>query len=249
MHKFTDKSPTQRALFAQKRRRILLAMLVVFGVLSAPLGAAVTPRLYVFATADMRAQAFEKHLEAQLPGVDVTVFSRIHEFESALADRPEAALAQRPVLEALGLRPELQGLSGDRATERYVLMAANTPVSAGELQGKTLGVVDVLGRKRMDGFVGAMLGTASPKLKYVTHERDLLPLLQFNAAAAVVLSESWARRLREKSEMNLRTTPVTNEVGLPAVVYSSPQAKSALDGKIRAAGRALNESLGVTQWR
>jgi len=205
--------------------------------------------LYVFATADMRAQAFEKHLEAQLPGVDVTVFSRIHEFETALADHPEAAIAQRPVLEALGLRPELQGLAGDRATERYVLMAANTPVQASELSGKTLGVVDVLGRKRMDGFVSGILGTPAPKLKYVTHERDLLPLLQFNAAAAVVLSESWARRVREKSEMNLRTSPLTNEVGLPAVVYGSPQGKSALDGKIRSAGRAFNESLGVTQWR
>jgi len=197
----------------------------------------------------MRAQAFEKQLEAQLPGVDVTVFSRIHEFEAALAERPDAAIAQRPVLEALGLRPELQGYAAERATERYVLMSANAPVSPGDLTGKTLGVVDILGRKRMDGFVSGVLGVPSPKLKYVTHERDLLPLLQFNAAAAVVLSEAWAKRLREKSEMNLRTTPLGREVGLPAVVFTSAQAKAALDGKIRAAGRGFNDALGVTQWR
>jgi len=231
------------------RRSALFGIVAALAAISTGLGASVTPRLYVFANADMRAQAFEKQLEAQLPGVDVTVFSRIHEFETALGDHPEGALAQRPVLEALGLRPELQGHAGDRATERYVLMSANVPVSPGELQGKTLGVVDILGRKRMDGFVSGVLGGTSPKLKYVTHERDLLPLLQFNAAAAVVLSESWARRLREKSEMNLRTTPLNNEVGLPAVVFSSAQGKSALDGKIRSAGRAFNESLGVTQWR
>lgn len=197
----------------------------------------------------MRAQAFEKQLEAQLPGVDVTVFSRIHEFETALADRPDGAIAQRPVLEALGLRPELQGHAGERSTERYVIMSANVPVSPGELAGKTLGVVDILGRKRMEGFVSGVLGTPSPKLKYVTHERDLLPLLQFNAAAAVVISESWAKRLREKSEMNLRTTSLSNEVGLPAVVFASAQGKAALDGKIRSAGRGFNDALGVTQWR
>jgi len=234
---------------SQCRRVFLLGLLGLTAALSAPLGASGMPRLYVFATADMRAQAFEKQLETQLPGVDVTVFSRIHEFETALADRPDAAIAQRPVLEALGLRPELQGHAGDRATERYVLMSANTAVAPTELAGKTLGVVDILGRKRMEGFVSRVLGTASPKLKYVTHERDLLPLLQFNAAAAVVISETWAKRLREKSEMNLRTTSLGTEVGLPAVVFTSAQGKAALEGKIRSGSRVFNEALGVTQWR
>jgi hypothetical protein len=249
MHHSADKSPARSGLVASRRTTILLSVVALLGVFSGSLGASVTPRLYVFATADKRAQAFEKHLEGQLPGVDVTVYSRIREFESALADRPEGAIAQRPVLEALGQRPELQGFAGERATERYVLMAANTPVQPSELSGKTLGVVDVLGRKRMEGFVSGILGTPAPKLKYVTHERDLLPLLQFNAADAVVLSESWARRVREKSEMNLRTTPLSNEVGLFAIVYGSSLGRSVLDGKIRAAGRAFNESLGVTQWR
>src|SRR5687767_4308135 len=99
----TDKTPTKPGRVARSRRTLLLGLVAVLGALSGPLGASATPRLFVFATADMRAQAFEKHLEAQLPGVDVTVFSRIHEFEAALAERPEGALAQRPVLEALGL--------------------------------------------------------------------------------------------------------------------------------------------------
>jgi len=231
------------------RRGIILGLVAVLAGLSAPLGASGAPRLYVFATADMRAQAFEKQLEGQLPGVDVTVFSRIHEFETALAERPDGALAQRPVLEALGLRVELQGHAGDRATERYVLMSPNVPVLPSELAGKTLGVVDILGRKRMEGFVSGVLGTPSPRLKYVTHERDLLPLLQFNAAAAVVLSETWAKRLREKSEMNLRATPLGGEVGLPAVVFGSAQGRAALEGKIRSAGKPFNDALGVTQWR
>jgi hypothetical protein len=247
MSKIVEKPSMLRAPLT--RRNAVFGLAFALAAISTGLGASVTPRLYVFANADMRAQAFEKQLEAQLPGVDVTVFSRIHEFETALGDRPEGALAQRPVLEALGLRPELQGHAGDRATERYVLMSANAPVSPADLQGKTLGVVDILGRKKMDGFVSSLFGLPSPKLKYVTHERDLLPLLQFNAAAAVVLSESWARRLREKSEMNLRTTPLTSEVGLPAVVFASTQGKSALEGKIRSAGKAFNDSLGVTQWR
>ena len=197
----------------------------------------------------MRAHAFEKELESHLPGVDVTVFSRVREFEDALKDRPEGVVSLRPVLEGLGLRPELQGYAGGKATERYVLIASDRAVSVAELSGKTLGAVDVLGRRNMDRFIAQLLGGVSPKLKHVTHERDLLPLLQFNAVAAVVTSETWADLLRQKTKMSLKTTVLQNEVGLCAVAFASPQAKSSLEPKIKAAGGKFNQALGVSQWR
>jgi len=207
------------------------------------------PRLFVFANADMRAHTLEKDLETLLPGVDVTVFSRIREFEVAMQERPEGALARRVVLESLGLRPELQGNDGGKSTERFVLVAANRQATVAELQGKTLGAVDILGRKNMDDFVSNVLGASTPKLKYVTHERDLLALLQFEAAAAVLTSEKWAELFRSKSEMKLMTTALPNEVPLVAVAFSSPSARAALEGKLGAAAPRLKDKLGVTQWR
>lgn len=230
-------------------RRLLLLLGCLTLALSAPLSAASTPRLYIFVSADMRANAFEKQLEAELPGVDITVFSRIREFTVALGDQPEAVLAQRAVLEAHGLNIDLQGYNGSRATETYVLISAQAPIRPDELQGKTLGAVDILGRKNMESFVGQVLGSAAPKLKYVTHERDLLPLLQFDAAAAALTSETWARRLRTKSQMDLKTFPLSQEVGLPAVTFTTNQGRSALEAKLKSARASFNQALGVTQWR
>ena len=101
----------------------------------------------------------------------------------------------------------------------------------------------------MPGFVRDVLGRPSPNLKQVTHERDLLALLQFNVADVVLISEVWANRFRKRSEMDLEMVPVPNEVGLPAVAFGSSRGRSALSSKIKAAGANFNASLGVTQWR
>jgi hypothetical protein len=217
--------------------------------LSSQLGASGAPRLYVFANADMRAQALEKELEGALPGVDVTVFSRIRGFETALSERPEGLMARKPVLDALGLKTELQGQRGGRSTEPFVLLSRNAALSPAQLNGKTLGAVDILGRRNMEEFVSGLLGGAQPKLKHVTHERDLLALLQYDAVDAVITSRAWAQRLQEKSEMNLKTTPLSKEVGLPAVAFATGQARGVLEDKIKSAGNEFNQALEVSQWR
>lgn len=237
-----------RAVGLYRRQLILFVSALAFALV-APTNAATGPRLYVFASADMRAHTFEKDLESELPGVDVTVFSRIREFEQALLDRPDGALARSPVLQSYGLKADLQGLVGSSATERFVLMSTNTPITINDLQGKMLGAVDILGRKKMDEFVTKILGIPAPKLKHVTHERDLLALLQFDTVAAVLISESWAKLLQSKSEMQLKITPLINEVGLVGISFSSPQARSALEPKVKAASLKFNQTLGVTQWR
>jgi hypothetical protein len=230
-----------------RRALILVGSLIV--AFSSQLDAASPPRLYVFANADMKAQAFEKQLESQLSGVDVTVFSRIRGFEPALKDSPDGVLARTSVLESLGLHVDLQGQHGNKSTERYVLISTNSPVSPQQLQGKTLGAVNILGRKHMDIFISKILGGIKPKLTHVTHERDLLALLQFGAADAVITSQKWADKFNEKSEMNLKITPLSNEVGLPAVSFGSGGGRSALESKIKSAGASFNAELGVTQWR
>ena len=101
----------------------------------------------------------------------------------------------------------------------------------------------------MDSFIRTLLGGASPKLKYVTHERDLLALLQFGAVTAVVSSQKWAERFRGRSEMDLRVTPLGPQVGLPAVSFPTVSSKGSMEANIRSAGSAFNNILGVTQWK
>ncbi len=231
------------------RRYLFLCLAWALIVLSAPAGAAPPLRLFVFASADMRALALEKYLGSQLPGVEVTVFGRIRGFQAALAERPDGVIARSVVLESFGLEPELKGYNGSSPTEPYVLASVGKPVTPSQLAGKTLGVVDILGRHKMDEFVGLLLDGVEPRLKHVTHERDLLALLHFDTADAVVTSERWVKVLSEKTEMNLKTTPIRRQVGLVAVAFPNPGAKGVLMNGVKSAGSGFNRALGVTQWR
>ncbi len=196
----------------------------------------------------MRARALETQMEAQLPGVDVTVFGRIRGFEAALADRPEAILAQRPVLEALGLRPVLQGYNGSSPDEPYFVVSSKAPLLPEQLTNKDVGAVNILGRHHMDAFVQQLLGGATPRLKYVTHERDLLALLQFGAAEAVITSGSWVERFKQKSQMTIHARQAKGNVGLAAVAFPTGSG-GIVEERIKSAGNDFNQALGVTKWR
>jgi hypothetical protein len=224
----------------------ITALLVLVGTL----GASSKPRLFVFANADIRPRALEQELEATLPGVDVTVFGRIRGLMRAVEEEnPDAVLARRPVLESMGLGVGLQGYAKGSPTEQYVLMATGRELSPGQLQGKTVGAVDIFARQDMPGFVAKVLGVPSPKLKHVTHENDLLPLLQFDAVAAVILAARWERLLRSKSELDIRSLPLKEQVGLAAVAFRTSNGRSEIERSLKAAGQQLNSRLGVDQWK
>lgn len=231
------------------RRGLLISLGGAAVALSPIVGAAGKPRLHVFANTDVRAQAFEKEMEGHMPGVDVTVFGRIRGFQRAASDRPEAVLALKPVLESLGLEVDLQGHRDGKPTEQYVLLSNAKSVSPSDLGGdRKLGVVDIMGRRRMPAFVSSVLSVETPRLAYVTHERDLLSLLRFGAATAVLTSKRWADLLKGTSQMDLRTTPLATEVGLPAISYSSPSASNAIEPALKSSS-SINGKLGVNQWR
>ncbi len=231
------------------RRGMLLSLGCAAVALSPIVGAAGKPRLHVFANTDVRAQAFEKELESHMPGVDVTVFGRIRGFQQASGDNPEAMLALKPVLDSLGLTIDLQGHRDGKPTEQYVLVANARSVSPSDLSGDDkLGVVDIMGRRRMPGFVTSVLGVETPRLAYVTHERDLLSLLRLGAATAVLTSKRWADLLKGTSQMDLRMTPLATEVGLPAISYRSTIAQSAIEQALKSSN-SVNGKLGVNQWR
>ena len=185
-----------RRTFAQAANALLVALTLIMPWQSAEAGA--IPQLYVFATTDMRAYAFEQELAAQLTGVEVRVFSRIREFELALKQQsPDAILARPVVLESFGKKVDLRGYRNGRVVEPFVLLSIGTSTSPNELAGSSLGVVSFVDRQAMSAFVTSVLGVPAPHLKYVNAERDLLALLQFGEVRAVVLSQWAADSLRK----------------------------------------------------
>ncbi len=235
------------------RRRVLtmLSFLVLSAVLVPRSGSAHEPiRLFVFVTTDVRPRALEQELAAVLPGIQVRVFGRARELEAAVKqDRPEALLARPVVLDTLRLVPTLRGARHGTSWEPYVLVSVGRALKPSDLGNQDLGAVDLIGRDAMKSFVSRVLGAPAPKLKLVTTEHDLLPLLHFGEVVAVLMPERWVELLRRKSNLDLRTTPLPNSVELPALSCSSDWVRSVLEPRVRAWKSGMNARFGVDEWK
>lgn len=234
-------------------RRAVLRLLIVAWLAARGAGAAHAderPTLYVFLQTEMKATAFEQTLRQKLPGLAITVFGRFRDFDEAFTRRrPDAILAPHPLLEARAAAPALRGLSNGEDFEPYVLVSAGTPL-VGPLANRVIGVVDLMGRKETHEFVTALLKTRDLKTKLVTKLEDLLSLLQFSAADAILLPAASVKPLSERSRLTLHVRPVPDaRVGLPSVAVLSPAARENVLVQFRALDRPTNQLMGVDGWR
>jgi hypothetical protein len=207
------------------------------------------PTLYVYLHRDIKSASLEKALRDQLPALTVTAFGRFRDFDEAItAKRPDAVLALQPLLASYKVPVVLQGRRGGQEWEPYVLLARE--VLDGSVSGKLIGVVDLLGRDGTQDFVSKLLGTADIKLKRVTKMEDLLPLLQFAAADAVLIAAAEVKSLTERSRLPLRVRELPEaRVGLPAVGLFNQAAEAVVIQQIKHLDAETTRSIGVDQWR
>ena len=227
----------------------MLAGLLASGPASA-WGQAPRPSLYVYLHSEVKSSVLEKVLRQQLPSLEVTVFGRFRDFEEALARRqPEAILGLQPLLASVGVNVALQGLRADRDWEPYVLMAEESALQS-PTAAKVIGVVDLLGRAGTQQLVSKLIGNASVELRRVTKLEDLLPLLQFSAAQAVLVPGSAAKGFSERSRLQLRVFPLPDaKVGLPALGVWKPEARALIVSQLQALDADALRMLGIERWR
>ncbi|MEO8182974.1 MAG: hypothetical protein ABI895_29430 [Deltaproteobacteria bacterium] len=236
------------------RRHILLAAMAalagftdVYGGLS--LAHAAESRVYVFAVTSIRPHVLQKMLETSLPGMSVTVFGRVGDFSRALEEAPpDAALANTPVLAAFGQKAALQGVKSGSPDEDYLVVSEND-VKPEALADLTIGCLDLMGRKGLPAFVAGLLGISrEPAIQRVTKTEDLLQLLQFKRAEAILLPESFLSDLQARTKMELKILRLPSAKVL-RVGVAFPGNRQAVEGPIRALPAAVLEQLGVDHWR
>jgi hypothetical protein len=236
----------------------LVLVLVVAATLDVRSDTATAPaflqRIYVYLPSNVRPPMLQKVLATALPGSEVMVFRHLRDFETTVEETPpDFIIGARPFVDRYDRwKPVLQGFVSDRAEEPYVLVSVGKAVDVGNLPRLGIGVVDLLGKKGMPAFVARLLGTeTSPKLIRVAQPEDLLPLLEFNLAGAVLMPARAVPTLREKSALDLRVTPLkTAFVGLPAVgVAASAPALAEMERKLMSLPPNVKSMLGVDEWR
>jgi len=229
--------------------RALLVGLVLSYAVAPARGDEARPALYVYVHTDAKSAALEKDLQDRLPAVAVTVFGRFRDFEEAMtARRPAGVAALQPLLASLGVPVAAQGLRGSNDWEPYVLLSAQ-PLE-GSLAGKVVGVVDLLGRDGTQQFVAKLLKTADCKIKRVTKQEDLLPLLQFAAVDGVLVPAAGVKTITERSRLPLRVRELPDaRVGLLAVGVLDVRARDLFIKQVQSLDAETNKLLGVERWR
>ena len=228
-----------------------LAALLLGGIFaSARMFAADRPSLYVFLYTDAKSTVFERTLQMKLPEISVTVFGRFRDFEEALTARPpDAVLALDPLLQSRNLKAALHGVSNGDKTQLYVLLSAGAPLT-GSLNGKTIGVVDLLGRQETQTFVGKLVKAPDVHIKLVTKLEDLLSLLQFSAADAILVPSSMVKPFTERSRLALYVRALPDAVvGRAAVAVLSREPRAVITHAIQRLDVETDKMMDLDGWR
>ncbi len=243
----------RRMLQPARAPAVLLAAALLIGccllLLSPPITAGPEATLYVYAVTPLRARALEQKIEESMPGVDVTVFGKLSDFRTALeVNPPSAALSPKPVLASLNRNPDLQGVRAGSDAEQYLLVSTRA-LTKEMLSSLRYGMVDLVERKSLPKFVAGLLGVSdTPEVQRVTKIEDLLQLLQFQTADAVLLPERFRSDFESKSKMSFTILSLsTAKVGLVAVTFINN--RQPVENAIRKLPKQVLADLGVDEWR
>lgn len=208
------------------------------------------PVVHVFLQLDAKSSVVERSLQQQLPGLSITVFGRLRDFEERLTTgHPDAVLSIDPVLRQHGQTVSLQGYRGGKSAEPYVLASVNQALDGG-LDGKTIGVVELLGREGTQTFVNRLLKATNLRIKRVAKIEDLLSLLELSAADGIVLSSSMLATLVERTRLVIKTRELPDAlVGLPAIAVLNPAVRETIVRSFQQLDAPTKRLLGIDAWR
>jgi hypothetical protein len=207
------------------------------------------PTVFVFLQLDIKSSALEQALQKQLPGVALTVFGRFRDFQDGVATRnPDAIIAITPLLDLDHTRVTLQGVRAGKESEPYMLVttSAGPPAS---WAGKTVGIVDLLGRDGTQSFAATAIGSTEAKVKRVAKIEDLLPLLEYSVADAVLIPASSVKRFTERTRLPLTVRELPGaRVGLPAVAVRNEKTRSLVLRAIQKLDPETRSLIGIDTW-
>lgn len=206
--------------------------------------------LFVFVPTDVRAKSIQQDISAVCPDVTVTVFGRGRDFRKQVKKTPpDAILSLLPVINrASPFEPVMRGVQNGVTEEEYVLVSVDESLSPELIKNKKIGVVDLLGRKPMSKFISQLFKT-DIKIKRVTKQEDLLPLLTFGSVDGIFVSERLYRQIKNKSNLNLVFTRLNIKVGLVSAALATDTAKDTIVSCLKKFNGQINVTLGVDQWR
>ncbi len=222
------------------------------------------PKLYVFLPSEIRPHAMRSALDNACPNLEIIVFPRYREFRDKISKSPpDAILALKPVtdktlalineqlsIKEMGFHEALTGTLNGKSEEPYVFLSEKA-VKLNALEEIIIGAVDLLSRPEMPRFIGSLFDKPKLRVRSVTKLEDLLSLLQFQYATAILVPASKVSYYTSKSKMALGVTELPNvKLGLPVLLVhkmDTKREKILLDSFLNLENN-VNLKLGVHEW-
>jgi hypothetical protein len=230
--------------------RSLLAALVAVAWTAAPCHAG---GLFILSTSLTKPNVIEKDIGDKVKSASVKVFARYSDFKAMVEkEKPDAVIAPLLALKELGLANDVkvQGLVGGKEIQSMVLVSLEPGVDIVAKPDAQIGVLDIAGRSAMRIVLVGAAGEKS-KIKLVTKLEDLLPMLTFKSADAVLVTAQDFEELKGRTQAKLVAAPV-NGVTLGAVAVATFSGGGTPD-KVVAEVKALSKKdlkmLGVESWK
>jgi hypothetical protein len=142
----------------------------------------------------------------------------------------------------------LQGTLAGSPTEQFVVLSEDA-LEHSQLGSLVIGCIDLVGRRKLPAFVASVLALSNePEVMRVTKVEDLLQLLQFRRARAILVAERFLPELQARTKMKFNVLRVPSAQVL-RMAMAFPRNRAAVEGLLRGLSRDVIERLGVDAWQ
>ncbi len=209
-------------------------------------------KVYVFYPSVARPQAIQDKIQSSAQGVEVTVYGRYNDFTAKMEMEPAQMIITKPALinKYDDYEVKIKGTRAGKTEESYVLLSINNRVDIATLTPETvIGTIDIFGRNGMNDFAKQFF-TKVPKLKRVIKMEDLLPLLTFNMAAAILVQEPAVQYFESTSNLKFTITKLSEtKDGIVALAVKSGGKADKIATVLKSADKELCSFFEVDLWK
>lgn len=179
------------------------------------------------------------------------VFERINNFDSALAHSPDAAvIALEPFFSfSPGYKIVLSGKKGSATSEKYHIVAVNKEITMHTIGEKKVGIVDFLGKNRLQLFIKDQFGIEIKMLKRANTGDDLLTMLGMEVVDAIIVSESQHKEILSNTKTPLIIVASSlKKIGFAAYGIREGKENRNQRQKVQKAPTELLKEIGIEGW-
>ena len=205
--------------------------------------------IYISYPIDIPSTKLETIIQNKCPEIDVKVFKKIRNFNRQVKNnKPDAIINLNQYSQIKGYEHFLQGFRNNRDNESYVLITKDETINTKNLNGKTIGVVDFIGKQSLSTTISEIL-KSDIEVESLYKNSHIPSTLLFRKVDAIFASEKTYLRQKSKTTLNLKKNNIDVSMKLASVSIKNKIKMKQIEQCIKKFDEKINDYMGVEQWK